>query len=594
MPAARSHDRAAFLLGMTKMKITKSTAARKKTVPVQYEENELLEATLYYRQIGWPVVALHHPHGGGCSCRQGRACSHVGKHPQYHRTRLKSGLKAATTDEGTVRDWWKRWPDANVGIVTGPSKSGTLVLDVDGELGRASLDELQEQQGQLPTTPMDVSGGGGMRLYFQYPYEHDIRDSIGKLAPGIDVRAAGRDGGGGIIVVAPSLHGSGNRYEWLSSPDKVPLAPVPPWLLERLLALQERPETGRAPAQKTLATMTPWDGGVIPSGTRNNTLFRHGCSLRAQGAECSEIEDELMVVNAQWCVPPLEPNEVSTCARSASKYPVGNLSNGLDPNGFNFEQAQKIALWIESNDTEGRLAAANEGLKGASQRIMSYLDVALLFCVRRKDTLSNNGYSSAGIGRCAATVASEKNPKFKGYAKNHITVASSMMESMGLTVMVGKPWHRLMKHGGKSRCAKYVLGPAYEQVESVFTSVGSFEPSSASSCLRSSRASCESVVTLPSSVGFSGSSMFPPAVHAHTYRCDLGTRIGTEGSSPERVGDLAVAESTTKRFLDRVVLAENTSGLKRASMEISLRFCQKVKHTEEPENRGVRHLIDQG
>jgi hypothetical protein len=301
-----------------------------------------------------------------------------------------------------------------------------------------------------------------------------------------------------------------------------------------------------------------------------------------------------MAVNAQWCVPPLEPNEVSTCARSASKYPVGNPSNGLDPNGFTIEQAQKIALWIESNDTEGRLAAANEGLKRASQRVMSFLDVALLFCVRRKDILSNNGYSSAGIGRCAATVVSERNPKFKGYAKNHITVASSMMELMGLTVMVGKPWHRLMKHGGKSRCAKYVLGPAYEQVEDVFTLVGSFEPSLASSSLRSSGASCESVGVLPSGVSSSGSSRFRPAVHAHTYRCDLGTRIGTEGPSPEMVGDAAVAESTTKRFLVRAVLVENTSGSKRASMEISLRFCQKAQRTEEAENRGVRHLIDQG
>src|SRR5215217_8277031 len=42
----------------------------------------------------------------------------------------RRGFKDATTDANKVSTWWKRWPDANIGIPTG-KVSGLLVLDVD-------------------------------------------------------------------------------------------------------------------------------------------------------------------------------------------------------------------------------------------------------------------------------------------------------------------------------------------------------------------------------------------------------------------------------------------------------------------------------
>ena len=91
-----------------------------------------------------PRIALHSPTVDKCSCGN-HDCKKVGKHP-----RTAHGLTDASTDATIIRDWWERWPAANVGIATGP-ESGVFVLDVDGEDGQASLKGL-EALGHLPQT----------------------------------------------------------------------------------------------------------------------------------------------------------------------------------------------------------------------------------------------------------------------------------------------------------------------------------------------------------------------------------------------------------------------------------------------------------
>jgi len=65
--------------------------------------------------VGWPMFPLHEVRpGGGCSCRKGRACDRAGKHP-----REEGWQAAATTDPAAIADWWRHWPNANIGIPTG-------------------------------------------------------------------------------------------------------------------------------------------------------------------------------------------------------------------------------------------------------------------------------------------------------------------------------------------------------------------------------------------------------------------------------------------------------------------------------------------
>ncbi|HLH70553.1 MAG TPA: bifunctional DNA primase/polymerase [Candidatus Dormibacteraeota bacterium] len=178
----------------------------------------LLRAAQRYAARGWPVLPLCWPlPGGACACGH-PDCSSPGKHPLVRR-----GLHAASADPERVRRWWGRWPWANVGIRTGAA-SGLLVLDVDGEAGLASLRALAREHGRLRAA-WARSGSGGWHAYLRLPEGRRVPSSVGRLGPGLDVRAEGS-----TIVAPPSLHASGRRYRWLRPALEPP--PAPAWLLE--------------------------------------------------------------------------------------------------------------------------------------------------------------------------------------------------------------------------------------------------------------------------------------------------------------------------------------------------------------------------
>src|SRR5947209_18345660 len=105
----------------------------------------LLEAALAYARRGWAVFPTHTMRGDRCSCGS-NGCTSPAKHPH-----TKQGLKEATTDEAQIREWWKRWRDANVGVATGET-SGFVVLDVDGQSGEQTLEAVEVEVGGRPET----------------------------------------------------------------------------------------------------------------------------------------------------------------------------------------------------------------------------------------------------------------------------------------------------------------------------------------------------------------------------------------------------------------------------------------------------------
>jgi hypothetical protein len=166
------------------------------------------KAALGVARLGFAVLPLHTPTQAGCSCA--KSCGNVGKHP-----RTAHGLKDATIDERTISIWWAQWPDANIGIRTGP-ESGLLVIDIDGD----DFD-LPEALRNLPRT-LTVKTARGRHIYFRYPAGASIgnRTKIGGLK--IDLR-----GTGGYVVGDSSLHSSGHRYEWEIGPEDCELAEIP-------------------------------------------------------------------------------------------------------------------------------------------------------------------------------------------------------------------------------------------------------------------------------------------------------------------------------------------------------------------------------
>ena len=200
------------------------------------------EVALAYTRRGWSVVPMHSPADGGCSCGRGD-CPAVAKHPRVSwETRIEA---PATAQE--IEAWWRRWPDANVGIVTGRI-SGIVVLDVDPRSGGATaLGALEEHWGALPITPEVRTGGGGSHLWFSC--EEKLPSAV--LAPGLELKAERC-----VITAPPSVHATGHRYVWVArrSPDDLAPAPVPEWV--ELVAHGEAGAGSRNPLHEQPARTT--------------------------------------------------------------------------------------------------------------------------------------------------------------------------------------------------------------------------------------------------------------------------------------------------------------------------------------------------
>lgn len=149
----------------------------------------MLEHALEYASWGWAVFPLK-PHD---KAPDGDLAPH--------------GFKNATTDAKQIRAWWRKRPQANIGIATGKT-SGLVVVDIDPRNGAdlaafwraADLDSVQ-----LGTV---ITGTDGRHLYFRYPAGVTVA-SRAHFVEGIDLKADG-----GYVVAPPSVHPNGVLYAW--------------------------------------------------------------------------------------------------------------------------------------------------------------------------------------------------------------------------------------------------------------------------------------------------------------------------------------------------------------------------------------------
>ena len=255
-----------------------------------------LPFALKYIERGWPVFPL-----------QPRSKEPFGM-ALVSNANGEGGLKVATTDPDAARQWWSRWPNANIAIVTG-RQSGIVALDVDGRHGGdESLLYLISEHGRLPDTPESLTGSGGRHILFAYPEGIDIRNSAGRLGPGLDIRAEG-----GYIVAPPSIHPNGKAYEWEATlrPSAVHMADMPAWMIDMLSEGVSVGVVRQASAQID---------DKIPSGQRDQTLASLAGSMRRRGMGQDEIYAALQVTNNNRCDPPLPDRDVDRIAKSVSRY----------------------------------------------------------------------------------------------------------------------------------------------------------------------------------------------------------------------------------------------------------------------------------
>lgn len=185
------------------------------------QQLSIVEAAHSYRARGWRVIQVHSvgPDGLTCSCKHGRRCESVGKHPIDNGWQNTPPLSGPDIEAA----WSGIWKRANVGIATG-APSGFWVLDIDPKNGgNESLKALIAEHGAPPETYTVRTGGKGWQFYFTMP-DFDVRNSVDvKGHKGIDVR-----GTGGQVVAPPSTSGKG---AYTVSKD-VPIVAAPAWLLD--------------------------------------------------------------------------------------------------------------------------------------------------------------------------------------------------------------------------------------------------------------------------------------------------------------------------------------------------------------------------
>ena len=149
---------------------------------------------LYYRTIGWSPFPV----------------TKGDKKPLIEWRKYQTEI--ATEEE--IRGWWRKHPDASIGIATG-KVSGIVVVDV--EAGGSTKD--------LSPTVIARTGGGGFHFFYKHPGSA-VKNRV-RIREKTDIRADG-----GYVVVAPSVHRSGKRYEWTISPENAGFDDLPKWVLE--------------------------------------------------------------------------------------------------------------------------------------------------------------------------------------------------------------------------------------------------------------------------------------------------------------------------------------------------------------------------
>lgn len=104
---------------------------------------------------------------------------------------IKAFPQNATRDAAQIRQWWTRWPNANIGISTSRfgDDAALIVVDVDPKNGGAEALAELELTHELPPTFTVRTPSGGRHLYYVVP--EPVRQGASVLGPGLDVRSRG-------------------------------------------------------------------------------------------------------------------------------------------------------------------------------------------------------------------------------------------------------------------------------------------------------------------------------------------------------------------------------------------------------------------
>lgn len=209
-----------------------------------------------------PLYAMDSGRREVCSCFRAEKCESPAKHPL-----TKNGKDDFTTDAAVLAHWARSFPGCNWG---GRPTEGVFILDVDPRNGgHDSLSKLELEHGPLPQTLTARTGGGGLHIWWT---GHTRRGKLGDRYPGLDIKTDT-----GYVVLPPSVHASGQAYEWL---DLRPAEYAPAWLHDLLNPVVTHVRVGKHIHPSALVRHV-----AESTADRNNRLFWAACRIAQQGGD---------------------------------------------------------------------------------------------------------------------------------------------------------------------------------------------------------------------------------------------------------------------------------------------------------------------
>ena len=259
----------------------------------------------YWASLGWSVIPLN------------------GKTPL-----TENGVKNATRDPATIREWGRMWPNANVG----GSCKGKLVIDVDVRSGG-------EWPQDLPVTRKHLSGrgdGGGHLIYALTEAQRSLglKSGTSILGEGVDVKT----GTNSYVVLPGSTHpDTGGRY----TENTDPIVHAPDDLIARIEAMSGSSESG-AQVRSMLSSLLanpPAEGG------RNEWLTKVcGHYAKAHRTTPDLYWTHVRIAGAMTS-PPMDESEIAKTADS-----IWNQETTGHPDRDFMDTLSEDSGWLASGD----------------------------------------------------------------------------------------------------------------------------------------------------------------------------------------------------------------------------------------------------
>jgi hypothetical protein len=265
--------------------------------------NKMLQAALWYHKNGFNVI------------------------PAKKNKKAYVGWKSfqdTPTSEVQIREWWQKWPNANIAIITG-KRSNLTVIDADSEAGRDAVGNYLPENMLIPT----VKTPKGWHYYFSHLPSVSNK---AKILTDCDIRSEG-----GYVIAPPSSNGSKKGYAWLDGLriSEVKLNPIPKSLATILedgsfnavsdSNIIDCNSSSTARARVSLYNKDfsdDSDGRVttlddsLSEGSRDNTLFHLANHLVRGGMPKDNIRYFLRFF-ASRCNPPFPEKEIEIKIQSA-------------------------------------------------------------------------------------------------------------------------------------------------------------------------------------------------------------------------------------------------------------------------------------